>query len=138
MRKRDWKRKGKNVLAAILSAAMVVNTALPEALVYAAYTEADIQTEAVAQISEPSEEIVKDGEASNEDIVNEHYEAADSVDDKVIEGDQNSDADIVEDIIDDADILADDADQAELYTAEDGTGEVVIDSADLVNENAEE
>ena len=41
MRKRDWKRKGKNVLAAILSAAMVVNTALPEALVYAADAEAD-------------------------------------------------------------------------------------------------
>ena len=137
MRKRDWKRKGKNVLAAILSAAMVVNTALPEALVYAADTEADIQTEAVAQISEPSEEIVKDGEVSNEDVVNEHYEAADSVDDEVIEGDQNSDADIVEDIIDDADILSDDADQAELYTAEDGTGEVVIDSADLVDEDAE-
>ena len=137
MRKRDWKRKGKNVLTAILSAAMVVNTALPEALVYAADTEADIQTEAVAQISEPSEEIVKDGGASNEDVVNEHYEAADSVDDEVIEGDQNSDADIVEDIIDDADILADDADQADLYTTEDGTGEVVIDSADLVDENAE-
>ena len=142
MRKRDWKRKGKNVLAAILSAAMVVNTALPEALVYASDTDdTAMLNETVYQEAVPesvSDESNPAAERSDENTADAEYEDIISEEGNDVTDSQNPDADITEDGNGDTDILADDADQAELYTAEDGTGEVVIDSADLVDEDKKE